>query len=472
MMTDDPLAQAQEFAASPARFFGGSWYAMQHVAPERLAALQLNAIRARFAELRHQIPMLTTLADGFGVDGIRELDDAVPLLCQHTVYKSYPAALLERGRFDHLTRWLARLTSRDISSVHADHCDSIDAWLDLLDAQTDLRIAHSSGTAGTMSFLPRAIDDWERMYEAMRCGLFQFSDPRSAHEGEHFELVWPLQRSGRSAITRLPEMALRPLLGGREDRLHALHNGRLSADVMWVAARLRAAMARGDNDDSWLRPTLRGRCEEFERERRELSEALPRFIDQKVHQLRGRRIWMLATWNVLYEIANSGLENGLEGVFAPDSLITTGGGAKGQTVPDDWEDIVKRFVGVDRLQHGYGMTEMTALNKLCEAQHYHFEPWIVPFILHSEDGTPLPRTGVQTGRLAFFDVLPTSYWGGFVTGDEVTAHWTPCGCGKTTAHIERHIERFSDKHGDDKITCAATDEAHAEALDVLTGGTV
>lgn len=465
--TDTGLAKA--FATSPAQFFGGSWHAMQHVEPDRLAELQLAATRMRFAEQRDRIPTLAAMAGELGIEVIDEIDDVVPLLFQHSVYKSYPASLLEKNRFRHLTLWLDRLTTHDLSGLDVDGCDSIDAWLDVLDAQTALRVAHSSGTAGTMSFLPRSLDDWDRMYEAFRCGLFQFSDPLGErdHTGEYFNLIWPLYRYGRSAITRLPEMAL-PRLLGSEQRLHVLRQGRISSDAMYLAGRVRAAAARGELDRLEINPALRARRDEFEREQRELAEGLPRFIEQTIDRVKGRRVWLLATWNVLYEMARSGLERGLEGVFAPDSLVTTGGGAKGQVVPDDWEEAVKRFTGVDRLQHAYAMSEITAMNKMCEHGHYHFEPWIVPFVLDPDDGTPLPREGVQTGRMACFDVLPASYWGGFITGDEVTADWSPCPCGRTTAHIQRRIDRYSDMRGDDKITCAASDEAHRAALELLT----
>ena len=238
---------------------------------------------------------------------------------------------------------------------------------------------------------------------------------------------------------------------------------------MYLAGRVRAAQARGELDRLEINPALRARREQFEREQRELLESLPRFIDRSIERLRGERVWVLATWNVLYAMAQAGLERGVENVFAPDSLVTTGGGAKGQIVPDDWEETVKRFVGVDRIQHAYAMTEMTGLSKLCEHGRYHWEPWVIPFVLDPSDGTLLPRSGVQTGRAAIFDLLPRSYWGGFVTGDEVTATWEPCPCGRTTAHIERRIERYSDKRGgDDKITCAASDDAHRAALEFLT----
>jgi hypothetical protein len=182
---------------------------------------------------------------------------------------------------------------------------------------------------------------------------------------------------------------------------------------------------------------------------------------------------MLATWNVLYNIAKAGAERGIENVFASDSLVTTGGGAKGQVVPDDWEATVQRFIGVDHVQHCYVMSEITAVNKMCEHGRYHFEPWIVPFVLDPEDGSPLggrDRTGEHTGRCGVFDLVASTYWGGLISGDEVTLSFEECPCGRTTPHAARSIERYSDKQGgDDKITCVAAEDAHRAALEFLTG---
>jgi hypothetical protein len=198
-------------------------------------------------------------------------------------------------------------------------------------------------------------------------------------------------------------------------------------------------------------------------------EAVPRFITTLAEELRGRRVWLLGTFNVLYLMARAGLDAGLEGVFAGDSLVTTGGGAKGQVIPDDWQEVVQRFAGVDRMQQCYVMTEMTAMNKLCAAGRYHFEPWIVPFVLDPADGRVLSGPGEQTGRGAFFDLMAASYWGGIITGDEISLDRTPCACGQTTAHAGRRVERYSEmRGGDDKITCAASDAAHARALEFLT----
>jgi hypothetical protein len=373
------------------------------------------------------------------------------------------------NKFPSLSKWLGRLTTHDLSGVDVSGCESIDEWLDVLDAQTPLKVAHTSGTAGSMSFLPRAQREWDEMFAAIRCGLFQFSDPenRENHDGEYFDLVWPLFRHGRGAITRLPDMAMAQIIGN-EDRLHVLRQGRLSSDGMFLAARLAAADARGEADGVEISPALARRREEFMREQRELAEALPRFITTLGEELRGKRVWLFGTWNVLHKMAVAGLEAGLEGVFAPDSLVTTGGGAKGQVVPDGWEQLVMRFTGVDRIQHGYAMTELTGIAKLCEHERYHYEPWTVPFVLDPDDGRLLPRDGEQTGRAAFCDLVPSSYWGGFITGDEITLDYRPCACGRTTAHSARTVERLSAKRGgDDKITCAASDDAHVRALEFL-----
>jgi hypothetical protein len=459
-MTVTPAA-AREFASSPAQFFDHSWHAMQHVERERLEALQLAALRLRFADLRDRLPTLTAMAGEQDVTAIDALDDVVPLLFEHSVYKSYPVSLLQRNRFDAVTRWLDRLTTHDLSGVDVSRCEGIDDWLDALDTQTPLRVAHSSGTAGTMSFLPRSQTEWDRMIESLRPSLF-------GNGVEHLDLIWPGFRHGRGAITRLPDMAIDRLLGS-EERLHVLRQGRMSADAMFLAAQLRAAQARGEVDQLEVNPSLLARREEFEQAQRELLEGLPRFIETVSGRLAGKRIWLMGTWNVLHAIAQAGLEAGLENVFAADSLVTTGGGAKGQSVPDGWDEDVKRFVGVDHLQHAYGMSELTAINKLCEHGRYHLEPWLIGFVLDPETGRPLPREGTQTGRAAFFDLIAESYWGGFITGDEVTADWEPCACGRTTLHLARQIERFSDKRDDDdKITCAASDEAHASALEFLT----
>ena len=114
---------------------------------------------------------------------------------------------------------------------------------------------------------------------------------------------------------------------------------------------------------------------------------------------------MIGTYGLMYDIAKAGLERGVRNVFAPDSAILTGGGMKGVVLPDDFMDVIKDFLGVDRIQVGYGFSEPSTFHWACSEGRYHVAPWVIPFVLDPDTSEPLPRTGVQTGRAAVYDIL-------------------------------------------------------------------
>ena len=98
----------------------------------------------------------------------------LPLLFEHTIYKSYPSFLLENGEYGKMTRWLDRLTPYDLSKVDCSGCDVIHGWLDMIAAVTELDPITSSGTTGTMSFTPKDRSDWRTFI------LGGFRDPVAA----------------------------------------------------------------------------------------------------------------------------------------------------------------------------------------------------------------------------------------------------------------------------------------------------
>jgi hypothetical protein len=119
----------------------------------------------------------------------------------------------------------------------------------------------------------------------------------------------------------------------------------------------------------------------------------------------------------------------------------------------------------------YAMSEVTVPSMQCPEGHYHFPPMAVPYLLDPKTGDLLPRKDGTTGRMAFFDVMPETYWAGFISGDEVTAGgWEQtCKCGRTGFYVETGIRRYSEKEGgDDKILCAGAPEAHDTAIAFLT----
>ena len=96
--------------------------------------------------------------------------------------------------------------------------------------------------------------------------------------------------------------------------------------------------------------------------------------------------------------------------------------------------------------------------------------WYFSNDANDDTSKPLARTGTVTGRLAFYDLLPDTHWGGFISGDEVTMTWDrECGCGREGPFVEKSIARYTEmRGGDDKISCAASTEAHEEAMDYLS----
>jgi len=72
-----------------------------------------------------------------------------------------------------MTKWLQKLTPEDLSGIDCKGCDSIEEWIDRLDAGSALRVITSSGTTGTISIIPK---DKAGGYYGMRLWrLFLFS---------------------------------------------------------------------------------------------------------------------------------------------------------------------------------------------------------------------------------------------------------------------------------------------------------
>ena len=439
---------------------------------EDQAQIQLEGLKMRFGQLRERIAIVGKMAESQGVTEIRRIEDAAPLLLPHSTYKSYSLSVIEKGQFDRLTRWLSGLTSHDLSGLDTRGIESIDDWIELLDTKTPVRVIHSTGTTGKLSFVPRSTLELEAMVDNHRrtFDVYPGEQPRISVPVDQAPVIFPWYRYGAMAYHRLFEGMLRHLFAGNEGMLYCLNPNRLSADAISLAGRLRAAEAKGELGQVQIAPKIAARREALLREQAEAPTRVHKFIERLRSEIAGRSVAVMGALPQLFDLSRAGVALGATDLFDPVSHVAAGGGNKGRELPDDWDQTVMRFFGVRRLSDGYGMSESIASSRACANKRYHIPVHVVPFVLDPATGQPSPRQGTVTGRFVLFDLNPRSYWGGFLTGDKVTFSWgdEPCDCGRVGPYLHPGIRRFTEAEGgDDKITCAGAPDAHGKAIEFI-----
>jgi hypothetical protein len=427
--------------------------------------VQLKVLQNRFAALKDSVAALKKLADRQGVREVASFAEALPLFFDHRVYKSYPLNLIETRDFPKLTAWLDRLTTHELGRMDLSGLRTMDDWLSRLDA-FGMLVGHSTGTTGKLSFIPRSRSElpaWDWAYnEAFR--VMTGVDAKR----EHVPTFFPGYRGGHHMMLKMLSLFNIPAAGGPEN-YHTLYPSHVSSDLMSLAGRLQSAEDRGELDKLGLDPALLKARQEMIEQGRRRQQDMEAWFGKLIDEFRGRRVKLGGTGADLTRIAMQGTAKGLKCEFAPDSFITSGGGMKGfKDAPADWKSLVREFFGIEHIYSIYGMSECMGISPLCKCGHYHFLPHVIP-ILIDRDARELPRAGVQTGRLALFDLLAETYWGGFISGDQLVMHWDEdCPCGWKGPYIEDRITRFAEMEGgDDKITCAGSAEAYNEFMDYV-----
>ena len=429
---------------------------------------QMTAMKKRFERLSGSLAALDRLARKEGVTAVECLDDVLPLLFDHRVYKNYPLSLIENRDVGRLNAWLDRLTTVDLTTVDLDGVTTIDGWLDALD-DAGMVVGHSSGTTGKLSFVPRSnveFPAWRHSYyESQRAttGVDGYTDP--------VDTFFPGYRGGHQMLMKMLTLFHIPMAGG-PDHYHTLYDHGISSDLLSLAGRLQAAEDRGEIEKLGLDPALLAARQALIEQGKRREQDIEAWFFKLFEAFKGKRVKLGGSFGDLIRTAKSGIEKGLKPEFGSGSFLISGGGMKGYAdAPDDWEGFVRDYFGVDTIGMVYGMSEVVSMSPRCSHGNYHIMPQTIP-ILFDRDMNMLPRTGSQTGRFAFFDLFAQTYWGGFISGDQVTIHWEEdCGCGWTQPYLGPEITRFSEMEGgDDKITCAGTAKAYNEFLDFVAEG--
>jgi hypothetical protein len=432
---------------------------------------RLDAARERFGALRDRIGALRKLADLQKVGEIKQLDDLVHVLFQHTVYKSYPMSFLEQNKFGALNKWLDQLTTHDLSGVDTDDCYLVEDWFRRIEAATPVTPIHTTGTSGKLSIIPRTERDMRQLLwstTAMWQGFGSETDRTIDldNPGAPRPHIHPTYLHGFYAGLRLVDLKLKTFTSPA--MTEALYDDWLSPDVLSLAGRVMAAEARGQLQNLKVDPHLLQRYRQNQHRQHNKEKDTQEFFDRCLDRFAGQRVILTGNTHLLWGWVEEGQRRGMKNIFAGDSWFSTGGGLKGQVLPADWMDQCEQVLGA-RLAQSYTMSELCGAIFCCPHGNYHVPPYIVPFVLDENTGEALPRTGTRTGRAAFLDLLVDSYWGGFITGDEVTMNWDGgCACGRHGEYIHPTIRRFSERNGgDDKISCAGAADAQDKAMEYL-----
>lgn len=451
---------------APERWLDNGYEPLLQASWRDFEEVQLRALQRRFEQQKDAVAALARLAKREGVSSIDSIEDALPLLFDHRVYKSYPLNLIENRDIARLNSWLDRLTTHDLSKVDLTGLTMIDNWLTRLD-EFGMLVGHSTGTTGKLSFVPRSrteLPAWTRAYnEVSRAatGVDPETDP--------VETFFPGYRGGHHMMLKMLSLFNIPAAGGPE-HYHTLYQTHVSADLSSLAGRMQAAEDRGELDKLGLDPALLEAREQLIAQARRREQDIEAFFRDLFENFRGKRVKIGGTFADLIRTARSGMEKGFKPEFGPGSFIMTGGGMKGfKDAPDDWEGYVRDYYGIDTIGMNYGMSECMVTAPRCSKKNFHLLPQAIP-VVFDRDMKLLPRQGVQTGRFGFFDLLAETYWGGFISGDQVTIHWEEdCGCGWKGPYLGPVITRFSEMEGgDDKITCAGTAQAYNDFMDYVS----
>lgn len=428
---------------------------------------QVAAMKKRFDQLRSSVAALERLSAKESVTSVDSIEDVLPLLFDHRVYKNYPLSLIERRDIGKLNGWLNRLTTLDLSKMELTGLNMIDDWLDRLD-EFGMLMGHSSGTTGKLSFVPRSKVE----LPAFRRSYYEAQRATTGFDAsvDHIETFFPGYRGGHQMMMKTLTLMNIPAAGGPE-HYHTLYQTHLSSDLLSLAGRMQAAEDRGELDKLGLDPALLRQREELISQAKRRNQDIEVWFFKLFEEFRGKRVKLGGTFADLIRTARTGIEKGVKPAFAPDSIIMTGGGMKGfKDAPADWEGFVRDYFGISTIGMFYGMSEVIGMAPRCTAGNFHIMPHTIP-ILFDRDMKMLPREGAQTGRYAFFDLLAQTYWGGFISGDQVTVHWEEdCACGWKQPYVGPTITRFAEvEGGDDKISCAGTAQAYNDFLNFVLG---
>ena len=421
-----------------------------------LLPLQLQAAQELFAERVNQIPLVRKRAEEADITGIRKLEDLVPLLFAHTVYKSYPQSFVDNNRWDRMLQWLQTLSVSDVSNVNVEGVKDVDDWLARLWGAGHCVLA-TSGSSGKCSFLNHTLGDKaakQHHFQYTTCYPYALSAPtRTA--------FWLGPINGYNSAIESAQITR--AIWAKPGGFYPLSEEPLLMSDVSRAAAMRKKMAEGSATPQEIALFEAEAAEKSAKGMEEMQHLADTILDH-----RHEPIYLTGLWAQHMMILKRAKERGIpDGDFNPQAIVSAGGGIKGIPLPEDYKEQVARFYGNVIRPGAYGMTELAQVMPRCEAGRYHHAPALIWLVTNEIGDRLLTREqdadadGNATGRFAFLDLIYEGRWGGLITGDKVTINFDDkCPCGRHGPTLLDNITRFAQTGQDDHIGCAGTIDSY------------
>ena len=423
---------------------------------EEILPRQLKAAQEHFEQHRDKIGLLNRRAEEAGIDTIESLEDVVPLLFSHTVYKSYPQSFVTNGQWDRLLQWYDSLAGQNVGDVDVDGVETIDDFAERL-VQAGWLPHVTSGTSGRVSLLHNT--DGDRL-RAMRIGGKTVGYPRPVGVGAGMRYYGLTPSRGYSKHVEHGHNIANSV--GRPDAIRFLTDEPMLPSQVARVAEIRTRMSNGTVTPEELAAFEAEAKKRTERHAETLREMAADIIEHRHEPMVIMGLWS-QHWSIMQQAREAGVG---DGEFHPDSLIYTGGGLKGIPLPPDYREQLYGFYGDTRRYQAYNMSENDPTAPMCEAGRYHQPPWVMWLIL-DQPGEQLVevRGGIADGRFAFLAFNYEGRWGGLISGDHVQVDYGPCPCGRSGPTVIDTVVRYSEQEGgDDKIGCAGSMEAYLRGV--------
>jgi len=417
-----------------------------------LLPLQIEAVNERLRCRVNKIKLLGKRAESIGTIQIDKLADLVPLLFEHTAYKSYPESWLTQGKWALMGRWLDSITSHPVEGINIEGVKDVDDWIERLGSRGHY-VSCSSGTTGKCSILPASMVDRDFTKRSMiacfewTTGLKPSGDYKMIGGG-------PLPHNTRSMDCSSAVIDAY----GDGDPLR-FPGEPITVGHVGAMVTLRRRVA-----DGTARPSDIAAFEQTSAKRAKMMEEGVEITVQRVIDNRHRKLVISGMIATLHRVATEIRARGYSGEdFHPENVIQTAGGLKGATLPADYRKFILDTFNVkaEREFQFYSMQEISTALPRCSADRYHAPPWLIVLLLNDEGNNLIEPSGdTQEGRAAFFDVAVDARWGGIITGDKIHVNYGKCGCGHEGPSIASDIVRYSDLPGGDKISCSGSVDAY------------